>query len=133
MGDRFICHVVVVLDGRSDPSILFVLHHPFFKHSVQNCRYKSCRPLLFCTCKANTLSQTYQLLRFVSWRAFGFWHGINFVTHCLLSAAFVLRVLHIAGRREGEVLRLRSFQVLSFVAPFIWSVFDSLLSCQISH
>jgi hypothetical protein len=77
--------------------------------------------------------QTYQLLRFVSWRAFGFWSAISFATNTLLLAAFVLRVVGMTrGVGHGsETLRLRSFQVLSFVAPFIWLVLDSSLLCQL--
>jgi hypothetical protein len=73
--------------------------------------------------------QTYQLLRFVSWRAFGFWSVISFATNSLLFAAFVLRVAGITSgaAHGGETLRLRSFQVLSFVAPFIWLVLCSSL------
>jgi hypothetical protein len=73
--------------------------------------------------------QSYQLLRFVSWRAFGFWSVISFATNALLLAAFTLRVVGITSgaAQGGETLRLRSFQVLSFVAPFIWLVLCSSL------
>jgi len=57
----------------------------------------------------------------VTWRAFSFWNFIAFVTDALLLAAFILRFLGIeaSGGKAAE-MRLRSFQVLSFVAPLIW-------------
>ncbi|KIL00487.1 hypothetical protein PAXRUDRAFT_762456 [Paxillus rubicundulus Ve08.2h10] len=63
----------------------------------------------------------YQLLRFASWRAFGFWNVVAFITDALLVSAFALRVagLQAANEQAASALRLRSFQVLSFVAPFI--------------
>ncbi|KZT29239.1 hypothetical protein NEOLEDRAFT_1174961 [Neolentinus lepideus HHB14362 ss-1] len=65
----------------------------------------------------------YQLLRFVTWRAFGFWNVIAVLTDCLLVTAFVLRIsgLLATGDEPSANLRLWSFQVLSFVAPLIWT------------
>jgi hypothetical protein len=60
-----------------------------------------------------------KLLRFVTWRAFSFWNVISLITDSILLAAFILRVLGINGHGESS-LRLRSFQVLSYAAPFIW-------------
>ncbi|KAH9948400.1 hypothetical protein B0H21DRAFT_690173 [Amylocystis lapponica] len=63
----------------------------------------------------------YQLLLFISWRAIGFWHIVSFLTDSLLLAAFVLRVLGIVSTGPDSVLlRTRSFQCLSFIAPLIW-------------
>ncbi|KAL6305806.1 hypothetical protein BKA93DRAFT_816703 [Sparassis latifolia] len=65
-------------------------------------------------------SSIYQLLLFVSWRALGFWHVVSFLTDSLLLAAFILRVWGIAAADPQSVmLRTRSFQCLSFVAPLI--------------
>ncbi|GBE79923.1 calcium activated cation channel [Sparassis crispa] len=67
------------------------------------------------------LHKIYQLLLFVSWRALGFWHVVSFLTDSLLLAAFILRVWGIAAADPQSVmLRTRSFQCLSFVAPLIW-------------
>ncbi|EPQ59899.1 hypothetical protein GLOTRDRAFT_35258 [Gloeophyllum trabeum ATCC 11539] len=68
------------------------------------------------------MHKIYKLLRFVTWRAFGFWNFVSFVTDTLLCIAFVLRIsgLLAAGDEASANLRLRSFQVLSFVAPLIW-------------
>ncbi|KAF9481831.1 calcium activated cation channel [Pholiota conissans] len=69
------------------------------------------------------------LLRFVTWRAFSFWNAIAFVTDALLLSAFVLRVIGLAtvDQNQESALRLRSFQILSCVSPFIWymiTIFD---------
>ncbi|KAI0254847.1 hypothetical protein BJV78DRAFT_881185 [Lactifluus subvellereus] len=71
----------------------------------------------------------YKLLRFATWRAFGFWHVVASITHGLLLAAFFLRVSGMVSSEDRrDHLRLQSFQVLSFVSPFIWmklfTVFD---------
>ncbi|RDB19925.1 Calcium channel YVC1 [Hypsizygus marmoreus] len=71
----------------------------------------------------------YSLLRFSTWRAFSFWNVVAFVTDGLLLAAFILRVIGFAAvGDEAATMRLRSFQVLSFVSPVIWmkliTVFD---------
>lgn len=71
----------------------------------------------------------FTLLKFVTWRAFSFWNAVTFITDSLLFAAFILRVIGIQGSPEQQVsYRLSSFQVLSYVAPFIWmkliTVFD---------
>ncbi|KAF8969434.1 calcium activated cation channel [Flammula alnicola] len=76
------------------------------------------------------LHKFFMLLRFVTWRALSFWNAIAFVTDCILLSAFILRVLGLVAVDEGQeaALRLRSFQVLSCVSPFIWmklvTVFD---------
>ncbi|TEB35722.1 calcium activated cation channel [Coprinellus micaceus] len=74
-------------------------------------------------------SKFFKLLNFVTWRTFSFWNGVAFITDSLLLSAFVLRLMGIQGDPEQQVaFRMRSFQVLSFVAPFIWmklvTVFD---------
>jgi hypothetical protein len=60
----------------------------------------------------------------VTYRAFSFWNFIAFVTDSLLIAAFALRVVGLreenANPEHAVALRLKSFQVLSFVSPFIW-------------
>ncbi|KAF8165552.1 calcium activated cation channel [Crassisporium funariophilum] len=75
------------------------------------------------------LHKFYTLLRFVTWRAFSFWNAIAFITDSLLMAAFVLRVIGLGTQGDQEAaMRLRSFQILSCVSPFIWmkliTVFD---------
>ncbi|TFK68209.1 calcium activated cation channel [Pluteus cervinus] len=70
----------------------------------------------------------FTLLKFVTWRAFTFWNVMAFFTDSLLLAAFTLRVMSLQASPD-QVLgwRLKSFQVLSFVSPFIWwlvTVFD---------
>ncbi|KAI0375859.1 hypothetical protein BV20DRAFT_959903 [Pilatotrama ljubarskyi] len=63
----------------------------------------------------------YKILTLVSWRAFGFWHIVSFVTDCLLTAAFTLRIAGIASAGDqANNFRLRSFQCLSFAAPLLW-------------
>jgi hypothetical protein len=73
--------------------------------------------------------QIFKTLRFATWRAFGFWHVAAVTTDALLLTAFILRAYGLAspeGKRDQ--LLLHSFQVLSFVSPFIWTklvtVFD---------
>lgn len=73
--------------------------------------------------------KSYVLLRFVTWRAFTFWSAIAFITDSILLAAFTLRVIGLQAPQDQEAIyRLRSFQVLSFVSPFIWmklvTIFD---------
>lgn len=75
------------------------------------------------------LSKILKTLRLATWRAFGFWHVVAIITDGLLLAAFVLRVSGLVSQGgQRDQLRLHSFQVLSFVAPFIWmklmTVFD---------
>ncbi|KAI0772122.1 hypothetical protein BD413DRAFT_548533 [Trametes elegans] len=63
----------------------------------------------------------YKILTLVSWRAFGFWHVVSFVSDCLLTVAFALRMAGIASTGDQSAsLRLRSFQCLSFAAPLLW-------------
>ncbi|KAL7282554.1 hypothetical protein ACG7TL_004025 [Trametes sanguinea] len=67
------------------------------------------------------MHKIFKILTLVSWRAFGFWHVISFVTDCLLTAAFILRVGGIASHGDQAAsLRLRSFQCLSCAAPLLW-------------
>lgn len=51
------------------------------------------------------------------------------MTDSLLTAAFILRVwgIYATGDRMAS-LRLMSFQVLSFVSPFIWYVYISAVT-----
>ncbi|KAF8551478.1 hypothetical protein OG21DRAFT_1499116 [Imleria badia] len=74
--------------------------------------------LAFCL---EDLRRGYKLIHYATRRSFGFWSVIAFITNTLLLAAFTLRIagLAAAGSRAGD-LKLYSFQVLSFVAPFIW-------------
>ncbi|KAA1466592.1 hypothetical protein DENSPDRAFT_811729 [Dentipellis sp. KUC8613] len=70
----------------------------------------------------------YKLLRFASYRAFGYWNFVSFVTDALLVTAFILRVISLASHDTlSDSTRLRSFQVLSYVSPLIWflvTIFD---------
>ncbi|KAI0832626.1 hypothetical protein BC628DRAFT_1347619 [Trametes gibbosa] len=67
------------------------------------------------------LHKIYKIVVLVSWRAFGFWHVVSFVTDCLLTVAFTLRVAGIASiGDQAASFRLRSFQCLSFAAPLLW-------------
>lgn len=69
--------------------------------------------------------QISKVLRFATWRAFGFWHVVGLVTDLLLLTAFILRVSALVSHEGSrDQLLLRSFQVLSFVSPFIWYVLD---------
>ncbi|KAI0268117.1 calcium activated cation channel [Gloeopeniophorella convolvens] len=75
------------------------------------------------------LHNIYKVLRFATWRAFGFWNVVSTITDGLLLAAFILRITGLASTGEGQdQIRLRSFQVLSYVSPLIWmklvTVFD---------
>ncbi|PBK69758.1 hypothetical protein ARMSODRAFT_935567 [Armillaria solidipes] len=80
-----------------------------------------------------TLEDVYKftkLLTFVTWRAFSFWNMVSLITDSLILAAFILRVvaMRVTSDEEQIGLRIASFQVLSFVSPFIWmkllTVFD---------
>lgn len=71
----------------------------------------------------------YLLFKYATYRAFGFWNAVAFITDSLLLAACLLRITGLyATGDHSNTLRLRSFQVLSFVAPFIWikliTIFD---------
>ncbi|KAE9409981.1 hypothetical protein BT96DRAFT_962045 [Gymnopus androsaceus JB14] len=62
----------------------------------------------------------FKLMRFVTWRAFSFWNIVAFITNSLILAAFILRIVGLYDNTDySQKLRLNSFQVLSFVAPFI--------------
>ncbi|KAH7887552.1 hypothetical protein F5I97DRAFT_1805205 [Phlebopus sp. FC_14] len=77
--------------------------------------------ILYIMALAFSFEGWYKLFRFASYRAFGFWNVVAFVTDVLLLAAFVLRVAGLSTTGgQTNALRLKSFQVLSFVAPFIW-------------
>ena len=68
-----------------------------------------------------TLIKGYKLINYATRRSFGFWNVIAFITHTLLLLAFIFRIAGIeATDSQASDLRLKSFQVLSFVAPFIW-------------
>ncbi|KZV77107.1 calcium activated cation channel [Peniophora sp. CONT] len=75
------------------------------------------------------LHKWWKLLRFATWRAFGFWNIVSFIIDGLFVAGFVLRVAGILSNGpQHDILRLRSFQVLSYAAPLLWmklvTVFD---------
>jgi hypothetical protein len=65
----------------------------------------------------------------------GFWTVVNFMTDGLLLSAFILRVMGIRidldhDPKQAAHLQLKSFQVLSCVAPLIWmKLVSSLFSC----
>ncbi|KAL0580084.1 Calcium channel yvc1 [Marasmius crinis-equi] len=63
----------------------------------------------------------FRLLQFVTWKAFTFWNVISLVTDSLLIAAFSIRMAGLTSTGDRSTnLRVVSFQVLSFVSPFIW-------------
>lgn len=66
----------------------------------------------------------FKILRYFTWRAFGFWNVVAVLTDSLLVWAFVLRVIGLAqpawNHDKQEAYKLHSFQVLSCVAPLIW-------------
>ncbi|KAI5124740.1 hypothetical protein M0805_005375 [Coniferiporia weirii] len=65
----------------------------------------------------------YKILRFVTWRAFDFWTIVSLITDALLMAAFILRVIGVylpADDSDSDKHHYQSFQVLSYVSPFIW-------------
>ncbi|KAH7930691.1 hypothetical protein BV22DRAFT_1139072 [Leucogyrophana mollusca] len=75
--------------------------------------------LAFCI-EAPDVHRWYKLFKFATYRAFGFWNVVAFITDGLLLAAFTLRVAGLGAHGEqANTLRFRSFQVLSFVSPFI--------------
>ncbi|ETW84143.1 receptor-activated Ca2+ cation channel [Heterobasidion irregulare TC 32-1] len=67
-----------------------------------------------------SLAFIYKLLHFATFRAFSFWNFVSFVTDGLLTTAFVLRITGLATANHGDTLRVRSFQVLSYLI----TVFD---------
>ncbi|KAI6130332.1 hypothetical protein EDD16DRAFT_1541675 [Pisolithus croceorrhizus] len=82
--------------------------------------------LAFC---CEDIHRWYQFFRFASYRAFGFWDVVSFLTDALLVAAFSFRIAELSNAEErAGLFRLKSFQILSFVAPFIWmklvTIFD---------
>jgi hypothetical protein len=67
----------------------------------------------------------YKILSLATWRALGFWDVVACITDMLLLTTFVLRVTSlVSSEDQREIHRLHSFQVLSFVSPFIWWVLD---------
>ncbi|KAI0276307.1 hypothetical protein BGY98DRAFT_1090269 [Russula aff. rugulosa BPL654] len=63
--------------------------------------------------------QVFEILRFATWRAFGFWHVVAIVTDVLLLTAFILRVSGIASHESNrDQLYLSSFQILKLVTVF---------------
>ncbi|GJE84360.1 calcium activated cation channel [Phanerochaete sordida] len=67
------------------------------------------------------LQKVCKLLLFVSWRALGFWNFVSSSIDALLVAAFCLRMAGLSSHGEQYTqFRIKSFQVLSFVAPLIW-------------
>jgi hypothetical protein len=68
--------------------------------------------------------QLYRTLRYITWRALGFWNVVSVTTDGLLITALILRILGLALPNDprSEHWHLLSFQVLSCVAPFIWYV-----------
>ncbi|KAF9226676.1 hypothetical protein BS17DRAFT_800677 [Gyrodon lividus] len=70
-------------------------------------------------CFEGNFTVWYQLIRFASWRAFGFWNVVAFITDALLVSAFALRVAGLeAAMDQAGLLRLKSFQVLKLVTIF---------------
>ncbi|KAG0709856.1 hypothetical protein DFH29DRAFT_841605 [Suillus ampliporus] len=68
----------------------------------------------------------YQLFRYATYRAFGFWNVVAFITDSLLLAACSLRIAGFYSiGDQSNTLRLRSFQVLSFFfLPELITIFD---------
>lgn len=71
----------------------------------------------------------YKLLHFATWRSFTFWNLVSFTTDSLLITAFILRLVGLTTTGPySDSMRLKSFQVLSFVSPLIWmkliTIFD---------
>ncbi|KDQ29508.1 hypothetical protein PLEOSDRAFT_1103521 [Pleurotus ostreatus PC15] len=65
----------------------------------------------------------FKLLRFANWRAFTYWNAVSFLTDSLLLASFILRIVSL-GSKDDEYTKqmmIKSFQVLSFVSPLIWT------------
>ncbi|KAG6878577.1 hypothetical protein C0993_003032 [Termitomyces sp. T159_Od127] len=68
----------------------------------------------------------YLVVWFSTIRALTFWNVIAFITDSLFVAAFTLRVIGFSSTAEAAAdTRLRSFQVLSVAAPFIWYVLNT--------
>ncbi|KAG6378638.1 calcium activated cation channel [Boletus reticuloceps] len=76
--------------------------------------------LAFCL---EDLHRGYKLIQYATRRSYGFWSAIALITNTLLLLAFIFRVagFKAADSHAGD-LRLKSFQILSFVAPFIWYI-----------
>ncbi|KAH0587840.1 hypothetical protein H2248_006596 [Termitomyces sp. 'cryptogamus'] len=80
-------------------------------------------------CCTSDLHKFYLIVWFSTLQALSFWNVIAFITDSLFVAAFTLRVIGLSSTGEtSSDARLKSFQVLSFAAPFIWmklvTVFD---------
>lgn len=68
--------------------------------------------------------QLYRTLRYITWRALGFWNVISVTTDGLLITALIFRILGLTlpDDPRSEQWHYWSFQVLSCVAPLIWYV-----------
>jgi len=68
------------------------------------------------------LNKLYKILRFFTWKAFGFWNVISLITDTLLVTAFALRVagFNVSDADQQADLKFKSFLVLSCVSPLIW-------------
>lgn len=68
--------------------------------------------------------QLYRTLRYITWRAVGFWNVVSVATDGLLITALILRILGLAlpDDPRADQWHLLSFQVLSCIAPLIWYV-----------
>ncbi|KAG6903417.1 hypothetical protein C0995_005440 [Termitomyces sp. Mi166 len=69
------------------------------------------------------LHKFYLVVWFSTLRALSFWNIVAFITDSLFVAAFALRVIGFSSTGEYAAdTKLKSFQVLSFAAPFIWLI-----------
>ncbi|KAG9037681.1 hypothetical protein FRB95_004527 [Tulasnella sp. JGI-2019a] len=68
------------------------------------------------------MDKIYATLRLFTWRALGFWHFVSIFTDTLLITAFSFRIVGISlpNLDEAAQYKLKSFQILSCVAPLIW-------------
>ncbi|KAI0363530.1 calcium activated cation channel [Pilatotrama ljubarskyi] len=65
------------------------------------------------------LHKILKLLTLVSWNAFSFWNVVSFITDCLLTAAFILRMSGIASSGEQSAMfKVHSFQCLKLIPVF---------------
>src|SRR5712671_4373124 len=117
-------------------TLAFTFEGASIRRLEQDCRQVTMNRFAQCSCFSIPLgcyylhkTQIYKILRFATWRAFGYWHFVATITDALLFTALTLRLSGLAasGGKQDQ-LRLHSFQVLSFVAPLIWCVFDHFRS-----
>ncbi|KAF7967273.1 hypothetical protein HWV62_35029 [Athelia sp. TMB] len=66
----------------------------------------------------------FKILRIATYRAINFWTVVSAITDGILLAAFILRVIDL--NESDNAYRIKSFQVLSFVSPFIWCLLSVL-------